>query len=188
MLIVDDNATNRLIMEEVMTNWGAPAISVEGGPAALEALRVAASRGQPIPVALIDGMMPEMDGLDLARQIRTEPAIAGIRLVLLTSAGRPDDNALLHSLEISYCLTKPVRQSELFNILIKVMAPVTSPPNMPARQRRMMSSEPTSVRTGLRILMAEDHPVNQKVAVRMLERLGHATIVVSDGRKAIDRA
>jgi two-component system sensor histidine kinase/response regulator len=186
VLIVDDNATNRIILEEVLTKWGAHPTSVEGGPAALEALRAASDRGQPVPIALIDGMMPGMDGLDLARHIRAEPAIAGIRLVLLTSAGRPDDSTLLRLLDISYCLTKPVRQSDLFDILMRVLAPLDSSAKKPAiAQQAESHPESTPAQTGLRILLAEDQPVNQKVAVRMLERLGHTTVVACDGNRAI---
>ena len=102
VLIVDDNATNRLILTEVLTNWGMRPTAVDGGRAALgraaQAPRTAASR---IPIALIDGMMPEMDGFDLAEQIRREPEIAAVRLLLLTSAGQPDDTARCRALAIS---------------------------------------------------------------------------------------
>ncbi len=121
VLIVDDNATNRLILTEVLTNWGMRPTAVDGGRAALAALRNAADRGEPYPIVLIDGMMPEIDGFDLAERIRREPAIAGARLVLLTSAGQPDDTARCRALAISFCLTKPVRQSELFDALMKEM-------------------------------------------------------------------
>ena len=133
-------------------------------------------------------MMPGMDGLDLARQIRSDPGISGVRLVLLTSAGRPDDASLLRSLDISACLTKPVRQSELFDTLMNVMAPLSDPRQSPwsrNKHNRALALTPIAAHTGLRILLAEDHPVNQKVAVRMLERLGHAVVVVGDGNKAI---
>jgi two-component system, sensor histidine kinase and response regulator len=186
VLIVDDNTTNRLILEEVLTNWGAHPVSVEGGMAALEALRAAANRGQPFPIGLIDGMMPGMDGLELARHVRNEPAIVGVRLVLLTSAGQPDDVELLRCLDISACLIKPVRQSDLFNTMMKTMARSGSVKS--DREKKQQLDPPPDTITGysgLRILLAEDHPVNQKVAVRMLERLGHAVVVASDGKKAI---
>ena len=120
-MVVDDNATNRLILEEILTNWGANPVAVNSGPAALNALKSAVRR-KPFPVALIDGIMQGMDGLELARQIRNEPDIAPVRLLLLTSAGRPDDTDLFRSLEISACLTKPVRQSELFDALMNAIA------------------------------------------------------------------
>ncbi len=83
ILVVDDNATNRLIQEEILTDWGARPVAVDGGRAALDALRCAAVVSQPFPIAMVDGMMPGMDGIELARRIRSEPAIATARLVLL---------------------------------------------------------------------------------------------------------
>jgi PAS domain S-box-containing protein len=186
VLVVDDNATNRLILEEVLANWGALPVAVEDGSAALFALRAAAERSQPLPVAIIDGMMPGMDGLELARCIRSEPGIAGVRLVFLTSAGQPEDAALLRSLEISACLTKPARQSDLFDALMKAIVPAERPKSVystNARPRARPAAAPTHTRR--RILLAEDHPVNQKVAVRMLERMGHSVVVAPDGRQAI---
>jgi two-component system, sensor histidine kinase and response regulator len=186
VLIVDDHATNRVILEEVWTNWGAHPSFVGCGPTALDALREATARGQPFSIVLIDGTMPGMDGLDLARQIRSEPVFAGVRLVLLTSAGRQDDRTLSRSLDISFCLTKPVRQSELFNVLMKVITPLNCLQNTPlANQSLAAPPEPTQALPGLRILLAEDHPVNQKVAVRVLERLGHTAVIATDGNKAI---
>ncbi len=114
VLVVDDNATNRVILTEVLTGWGARPIAVESGPAALDALRSAAARGESIPIALVDGMMPGMDGFELVERIRGEPWITQVRLLLLTSAGPPEDSARCRALEIAACLTKPVRQSELY--------------------------------------------------------------------------
>ena len=95
ILIVDDNATNRAILKEILTNWQAVPHAVADGPAALNALITAAMRGQPFSIALIDQMMPGMDGLELARRIREEPLIADVRMLLLTSAGLPDDTLSL---------------------------------------------------------------------------------------------
>jgi PAS domain S-box-containing protein len=186
VLIVDDNTTNRMILSEVLANWGARPVAVANGPAALEALHAAAVGGQPFVVALVDGMMPEMDGLDLAENIRSEPAITEVRIMLLTSADRPEENTLCQDLQISACLTKPVRQSELFDALMKVLA--SSDRLCVSRANQCDPGDhtaPTSGVGGLLILLAEDHPVNQKVAVRMLERLGHAVVVTPDGRQAL---
>src|SRR5262249_30842337 len=108
VLIVDDNATNRLILTEVLSSWGMRPTAVDGGLAALAALRIASSRGEPFPITLVDGMMPGMDGFDLAAQIRREPEIAGVRLLLLTSAGQVDDTARCRALAISVCLPTQV--------------------------------------------------------------------------------
>jgi PAS domain S-box-containing protein len=186
VLIVDDNATNRLILEEVLSSWGASPVAVDGGFAALELLRSAADRQAPFPIALVDGMMPVMDGLDLAEQIRRDPSIAAIRLLILTSAGEPEDTARSRALEISACLTKPVRQSELYDAVTSAMAGWSQPAEI--RRPRPAAHEgatPIPGPSGLRILLAEDHPVNQKVAVRMLEHLGHQVVVAPDGRRAL---
>jgi PAS domain S-box-containing protein len=187
ILIVDDNATNRLILTEVMLSWQARPVTVDSAAAALEALRTAAAQGNLFPVALIDGMMPEMDGFQLAAEIRRDPAIASVELLLLTSAGQPEDSSSYRSLDIAACLVKPVRQSELFNELMKALnrsgACNPSPEDRDDRDR----IGPAAVFPNrLRVLLAEDHPVNQKVAVRMLERLGHSVVIATDGRRTIE--
>jgi len=187
VLIVDDNATNRLILKEVLTSWGARPIALDCGPVALDALRSAAARGEPIPIALVDGMMPEMDGLDLAEHIRSEPWIAAVRLLLLTSAGQPEDMTRCRALKISACLTKPVRQSELFDAVMKAMAPWDPPEEIPHPHFDASAlSGPVSAQRGFRVLLAEDHLVNQKVAVRMLQHQRHSVVVAPDGRLALE--
>ena len=187
ILVVDDNATNRRIFEETLAGWGARAVLADGGPAALAALRAASARGEPIAAALIDGMMPGMDGFGLAAAIQAEPdpAIAAIPRLLLTSAGRPDDPSACLRLGISAALTKPVRRSDLYNALIHALA--TAPNSAAAAPLTEPAPvDPSEPHAGLRILLAEDHPVNQKVAQRMLERLGHSVLVVGDGRQAVE--
>jgi two-component system, sensor histidine kinase and response regulator len=187
VLIVDDNATNLLILSEVLSNWGAKPVAVTSGPAALERLRFAAAKGQPFVIALIDGMMPEMDGLDLARHIRSEPTIAGVLLLMLTSSGPPEDENLCRELRIAVCLTKPVRQSELLDALDRALAPNGQPNVLPTECRPSEGRvDMIPADGGLHVLLAEDHPVNQKVAVRMLEKMGHSVIVASDGLEALD--
>ena len=186
MLVVDDNATNRLILTEVLSSWGLRPTAVDGAAAALAALHSAARRGEPFPITLVDGMMPTMDGFDLAEQIRREPDIAAVRLLLLTSAGQPDDTTRCRELAIATCLTKPVRQSELFEALTKEMTmwtrtEETRRPKAPEEVSRAINREGTR----FHILLAEDHPVNQKVAVRMLEHLGHTVVVAPHGRAAL---
>ena len=186
VLVVDDNATNRLILTEVLSSWGVQPTAVDSALSALAVLRSAARRGQPYPIALVDGMMPGMDGLDLAEQIRREPEIASVRLLLLTSAGQPDETEHCRRLMISVCLTKPVRQSELFDALTKEMA-VWNRSEDVRRPQRAPEASSTAPPHGprLRVLLAEDHPVNQKVAVRMLEHLGHTVVVTPHGAAAV---
>jgi two-component system, sensor histidine kinase and response regulator len=186
VLVVDDNATNRLILTEVLSSWGTRPTAVDGALPALGVLRSASRRGEPFPIAIVDGMMPEMDGFDLSEQIRREPEIAGVRLLLLTSAGQPDDTARCRALAISVCLTKPVRQSELYDALIKE---VTMWNRSEVIRRPQTAAEPSASvdphSVPLRVLLAEDHPVNQKVAVRMLEHLGHRVVVAPHGVAAL---
>jgi PAS domain S-box-containing protein len=186
ILVVDDNATNRLILNEILTNWGAQPVAVDSGAAALAALRAGAAQNRSLPIALIDGMMPRMDGLELAREIRSEPALSNIQLVLLTSAGWPEDTSILRTLNIAACLTKPVRQSELFDAIMKVLVPSERTSLDPAAKSLHVDPVVRDTATGgLRILLAEDHLVNQKVAVRMLEQLGHSVVVAPDGGAAL---
>jgi two-component system, sensor histidine kinase and response regulator len=186
VLIVDDNATNRLILEEVVRSWGARPTAVDCGPAALEELQRAVPRHEPFPIVLVDGMMPGMDGLDLAGLIRATPAIADVRILLLTSAGHPEDTTRCRALDISACLTKPVRQSELFDALMKGMSFWNRAERVrPLRHAADDRISPLPELEHLHILLAEDHPVNQKVAVRMLQHQGHSVAVVADGRQAL---
>ena len=189
ILVVDDNATNRRILEEVLSNWGVRPVAVDSGPEALRTLRAATRRGEPFAAALIDGMMPEMDGFGLAEHIRAEPEIAATALLMLTSAGRPEDPECLKALRIAAFLIKPVRQSELFEALMKALVL----PDEPSETRSRGScggveNQPDGDRAavGLRVLLAEDHPINQKVAVRMLEKMGHSVVVAADGRQALE--
>jgi PAS domain S-box-containing protein len=184
ILIVDDNATNRLILAEVLSSWGAVPSAVAGAAEALQTLRTAAAAGRPFAAALIDGMMPDVDGLGLTRRIRGEPSIAEVPVLLLTSAGAPEDTEVGRALRIAACLTKPVRQSDLFEALMKALTP---------RRALVVRGGPESTHAAtpapsgprLRVLLAEDHPVNQKVAVRMLEGLGHSAVVAPDGAQAL---
>ncbi len=179
VLIVDDNRTNRLILEEVMSQWGCRPVAVAGASEALAALGLAAAHGEPFAVALIDRMMPEIDGLDLAGRVHADPRFAGLAMLLLSSGG-PDETCRHADLGIGGRLNKPVRQSELLGALLDLLAPDSDPDPPPPPE----PSAPTGPR--LRVLLAEDHPVNQKVATRMLQDQGHAVTLVVDGRAAVD--
>ena len=122
VLIVDDNRTNRRILEEVLANWGATTVSVDGGPAALEAIRKAEASRQPFGLALLDGMMPEMDGFELAERIRRESPCPELKLIMLTSGGMADQYERCRALGIADFLLKPIRQSELYDAIAKCLA------------------------------------------------------------------
>jgi PAS domain S-box-containing protein len=181
VLIVDDNATNRQILKEVLTNWHMRPVAVESGPAALDRLEQSRRMGQPFAIVLLDGHMPNMDGFAVAERISRNTRHAGLRLVMLTSAGRREDADRCRKLGISASLSKPIKQSELFDVIINVIG--ESAAERPRRtQRRRKSSH---AQGKLRILVAEDNEINQLVARRIFERLGHRVTVVGNGREAL---
>jgi PAS domain S-box-containing protein len=182
VLVVDDNATNRRILEEVLTQWRMQPTAVASAGAALEAMEAAARVRRPYPLVLLDASMPGTDGFDLAASIQKSPRLAGASIMMLSSGARPGDRARCFELGISAYLTKPVKQSDLMDTLVGVLGPRLSgaakppragPPRLPKAAR------------SLRVLVAEDNPVNQQVAVGMLERAGHQPTVVGNGREVL---
>ncbi|MEK6289197.1 MAG: PAS domain S-box protein [Acidobacteriota bacterium] len=182
VLVVDDNATNRKLVHEQITSWGMRNGTAENGEQALAVLRDEAAAGDPYFIAILDMQMPEMDGLMLSRAIKSDPAIAGTRLLMMTSLGRRDDAAIREA-GVELCLTKPVKQSHLFDCLATLVGDrvFQEPPRqgLPAQ----ISHEG---REPLRILVAEDNIVNQKVALRQLQRLGYAADGVANGLEVLD--
>ena len=141
-LIVDDNATNRRVLEEMVRHWGMKPTAVESGPAALEELRRAAKEREPYGVVLLDAMMPGMDGFSVVEEIAKDVAIAGVPILLLTSADRQGDAARSRELGIAAYLVKPVKSSEL-NLALAVAVPALrcrSPRRRPLRVRGFQSS------------------------------------------------
>ena len=188
VLIVDDNATNRRILEKQTTAWGMEPASAEGGPAALERLREDAARGEPYDLALLDMQMPAMDGMQLARLIREDPGIPAPRLLMLTSVGQRGDGEEARRAGISAYLTKPVRQSELRGAITAVLGPshdaADNAADRPLVTRHTLRESAAVSRA--RVLLAEDNAINQKVAARMLENLGYRVDIVPDGRQALE--
>ncbi|MGE5820475.1 MAG: response regulator, partial [Deltaproteobacteria bacterium] len=181
VLIVDDNATNRRILEEVFTNWHMRPVAVESGAAALGKLEESLRADQPFAVVLLDGHMPGMDGFAVAERISQDRRYAGIKLVMLTSSGQPEDVARCRRLSISGYLTKPIKQSELFDVIITAIGqPVGERPRAPQRSKRSRRAQ-----RRLHVLLAEDNQVNQLLATRIFEKLGHHVTVVTNGREAL---
>jgi two-component system sensor histidine kinase/response regulator len=182
-LVVDDNATNRQILCHQLTAWGMARDSAANGCEALELLRRAAAGGRPYELTLLDMQMPGMDGLELARVIKADPAIAATRLIMLTSMGRllgPDGQ---RATGIDACLVKPVKQSRLFDVIAGVFGQPTS--------RKAASAPAGPAETvnlhlaGSRILLVEDNRVNQKVALGQLKKLGLTANVAANGLEAL---
>ena len=182
VLVVDDNLTNRRILEEMLVSWHMEPVTIATAPAALEALRQFSSLGRPFDVIISDGQMPDVDGFMMARQVRRQPHLERTPIVMLTSADRPDDIARCRRLGIDAYLVKPVKHSDLLDALVTVLgvptrgAPAKQEP--PARKQRP--------RRRLRILVAEDNAVNRKLATTLLRKRGHTVTAVENGRAAVE--
>ena len=190
VLIVDDHLTNRQVLEQSLSKQGMVCETVPDGFRALECLRGAAGRQHPFDVAILDMQMPGMDGLELARHIKSDPQIGATRLVLLTSVGQRGDAQKAQDIGIAAYLTKPIRQSLIYECLSVVLgraseAEVTTAPSAPSIITRHSLSE-AQTRSKPMILVVDDNPVNQKVAANLLEKLGHRVHVASNGREAVE--
>ncbi len=186
--LVDSHQPDRKILENYLNMWGMDSVSAENGPQALTLLRTAARRNQPCALALLDMQMPGMDGLQVARAIKGDPALQNTRLVLLTSLGLRGDAEAARQAGVAGYLTKPVKPSHLFDGLATVMSgSATAGPASGARSlvtRHSLNEAAAASRA--RILLAEDNAINQMVAARMLENLGYHADVAADGREAIE--
>jgi PAS domain S-box-containing protein len=193
VLIVDDNATNRKILAHQVSSWGMIHEAADSGARALELLRAAAVQGTPYDLAILDFMMPGMDGFEMARAIKAEPGTAKVHLVLLTSLGQRGQGAIALEAGIVAHLTKPVRQTQLFDCLTSVVSQgpvigerlVASAASTPGPITRQHAGSRKAALNKL-ILIAEDNIVNQKVAVRQLQKLGYRADTVADGREALE--
>jgi PAS domain S-box-containing protein len=188
VLVVDDNATNRRILEEQTTAWGMRPTAAADGPAALALLRAAAGAGEPYALVLLDMQMPEMDGIDVARAIKADPALMNTPLVLLTSLGLEVQPAARQA-GISAVLYKPVRQAHLRETIARILSqsqgPITENGAGPRpTAATLVAPAPGTIKA--RVLVAEDSRVNQAVAVGVLHELGYAADVVPDGRAAVE--
>jgi signal transduction histidine kinase/CheY-like chemotaxis protein len=182
-LIVDDNAANRRILEGTLRNWGMVPKAVDSGPMALAALHDAIVAEEPFVIALLDCQMPGMDGFMLAAEIKQRVDLARIPLVMLTSAGQNTDCERRRAMGIAACLSKPVKQSELLNVVLRTLSkslPNTGPLMTP---KQLQSPEHRS--RVLRILLVEDNAVNQRLAIRLLQRQGYGVVVATNGVEAL---
>lgn len=179
ILIVDDNETNRFILHEQVASWGMEGRSADCGRRALEMLHEARSREMPYDIAVLDMMMPEMDGIELAGKIKSDPAIAPVKLIMLTSIGGREDPGGREAGILAF-LTKPVRQSQLFDALISAG---TADKPLPAPQS---GPKANTAKFAGNVLLAEDSPINQKVTQSMLHGFGVNVDLVANGREALN--
>ena len=181
VLIVDDNATNRLILEEMTRNWGMQPATVGNARAAVSVLRQSHEAGVRMPLVLSDLNMPEVDGLTLTKWIRQDPDLADTTVIILTSGTGPDVMKRCDELKVAAHLMKPVKQSELLGAIeMSLGATVRVDHEVEASPGASNEALPP-----LHVLLAEDSLVNQKLAVGLMEKHGHSVVVANNGKEAI---
>ena len=185
VLIVDDNATNRRLLVEILSKWGMNPTAVDGGLSALLALKENESPAKMFRLILLDAQMPDMDGFTFAGLVKQNARLAGITIMMLTSVGFLGDAARCRELGITAYLTKPIRQIELLEAIRIILG----------QSKSHLSPAPLLTRhtlhenhSHLKILLAEDNPVNQLLAVRLLEKRGHHVTVANNGNEAVNQS
>jgi PAS domain S-box-containing protein len=183
VLVVDDNATNRLILREILTNGDMQAAVAADAASALEALERARAAGRPFQLVLTDVHMPDTDGFTLTQEIKSRPELHSTVIMMLTSGDGPGDVARCKEVGGAAHLMKPIKQSELLDAIVAVLGVEPRPSE---ESETVQTPAPTGIRP-LRILLAEDSPVNQRLAVAMLSKWGHQVDVANNGREAVDK-
>jgi CheY-like chemotaxis protein len=178
---VDDNSTNRLILEEMTRNWGMQTGAVGSAREAISVLRQAHKMGARVQLVLSDVNMPEVDGLTLTEWIRQDPELADTTVIVLTSEAHPADIKRFDELKVAAHLMKPVKQSELFDA-IGMSLGVAVPKD---EGEEALRSDRKATLPPLRVLLAEDSLVNQKLAIGLMQKHGHSVVVASNGKEAI---
>jgi CheY-like chemotaxis protein len=214
VLVVDDNATNRRILRDILTNWRMHPTTVADAREALVELRRSAGVHAPFPLVLVDAQMPDVDGFTLAAQIKAAPQLAGATIIMLSSAAEPGDSARCREVGVAAYLTKPIKQSELLDAILTALGTLVAPAAPPAvagppraeagpfgaaaerplgtthaRPAPPLSSVEglalSAVERRLHVLLAEDNLVNQRLVTRILEKRGHTVVVAGNGREAL---
>ena len=180
VLIVDDNETNRMILDEMLKNWRMVPTLADGGEAALMAMRWARDQGNSYPLVLLDGHMPGMDGFEVARKIKADPALAGATIMMLTSDRQTGDAARCRELGIKIYLVKPIGQSDLLDGILNALGTqLSESTSLEASASQAKPARP------LRLLLVEDNVVNCELALRLLHKRGHVVVVATNGREAL---
>lgn len=179
-LVVDDNATNRRILKDVLTSWHMIPHLADSAESALAMMQEAKAKAQPFAFVLIDGRMPGTDGITFAKHIIETPALAGATLMMLTSSDQKEERERLQQIGLSGFMLKPIRPSELQIALLKARGKVTED----SRQAKTAFAKKSQ--KALRLLVAEDNAVNQKLAIRFLQKWGHEAIVAANGKIAYE--
>jgi|GEM_PF-346373 len=194
VLIADDSETDRSVLVEHAIEWQLRVATASGGDDALAQLRAAADDGQPFDLAIVDVRMPGMDGISLVRHIRDDPALRALRIITLTAFERMDSIQVARELGIDARLTKPLHGADLYACIASVMR--VTPPRLPSAAAPADADADAGVApedgppygaVPARVLLVEDNPVNQQIALAMLEDTGYAVEVAENGREALDR-
>ncbi|MEA5079806.1 MAG: response regulator, partial [Anaerolineaceae bacterium] len=186
ILVVDDNKTNRLILEKIVSGFGCEVFKASTGFEALSILHKKASLGDPIRLVLLDMQMPEMDGERVLKEIKMDPDLRSAKVIILTSMGHRGDAARLEGMGCSAYLLKPVRQKELFNSILTVLGQEGKAYKKTTSSLITKHVLNETEREHNSILLAEDNPVNQMLALRLLQKVGYAVDVVETGKQAVD--
>ena len=182
VLVIDDNATNRMILRDMLTHWGMRPDEADGGAAGLAALETAFKQNDPFGLILLDVMMPGMDGFDVLQRIHSMHEIERPVIMMLSSRDQPGDAARAREMGAAAYIIKPVRPSELLDAIVKALG-VSFETGLAAAPLASAKTGPTG--PSLRILVAEDNPINQMLAVRMLEKAGHSVATANNGEEAL---
>ncbi len=182
VLVVDDNATNRRILEEVLQGWQMEPATASSAAAAFAALKKGQASGDPFGLVLLDCVMPGTDGFGLAEQIQQDDTIAQTPLIMFSSTGHGSVAARCREMKLAGYLTKPVKQSELFDVIASALGEHDQTAEGPATPA--VAAERSLSRT-LRVLLAEDNPVNQRLVVKLMEKQGHTVVVTGNGKEAL---
>jgi CheY-like chemotaxis protein len=191
--VVDDSKVHRDILENYLRSWHMHEDAVEGAEDALEVLRAATADNNPFDLAILDLMMPDMDGFALARAIRRDPAINDMHLILLTAFDERGQGEEALQSGFSAYLVKPVKRSHLLDAIATVATSKAQPVNRPPSRSKSTGFVPRvrlarsdALNAGRLLLLVEDNPANQKLALTQLEKLGYVADAVMNGREAVD--
>lgn len=183
ILVVDDNSTNRRVLQEVLATWKMEPQSLHDGKLVLAEVRRAVEAGRPYRVVILDCMMPGMDGFTVAEQLKRNDLLRETRLIMISSADRSDDSERCRQLGISRYMTKPIVQSELLNVLLAV----AGGSELTAQLEQSNTADDAKSQRPMRILLVEDGLVNQRVAMGLLKKRGHDVAIANNGQQAVEK-
>lgn len=186
VMIIDDNETNRFILEKILQNWGARSSSFSRGAEALKKLNELAENKKPLPLVLLDMQMPEMDGETVARKIMENPLLKETRIIILTSMGQRGDAARMQKMGCRGYLLKPVKQTQLYEMIATILNDGSPAEKMRNDKILTQYSIAEQLREKAKILLVEDNPINQRVAVKMLEKRGYKLDIADNGLEALE--